>query len=131
MFSLPDRDVFAIDATTLRQTASRRASSILFNRRESGNGSVASRTRTPATTCASKDRAAAEAPCRDTLHEARISVLSGAQVKARHLCKHIDYSVRRHHDTKNHSLATPVQIVVSAERPAPVRRAFGSARSAS
>jgi len=131
MFSLPDRDVFAIDATTLQQTASwSGVGTILFNLVVNpGNGNVYVSNTDARNDVRFEGPGGGGSTVQGHLHEARISVLSGAQVKARHLNKHIDYSVRpAPPDTKNHSLATPVQMVVSANGQRLYVAAFGSAK---
>jgi hypothetical protein len=63
------------------------------------------------------------------MHETRVSVLDAASVKPRHLNKHIDYSLRpAPAGTKEHSLATPTQMVVSADGSTLYLAAYGSSR---
>ena len=62
------------------------------------------------------------------LHEARITVLDGANVLPRHLNKHIDYdaAARAARASRTHSLATPLGMAVSRRRHTLYVAAFGS-----
>jgi YVTN family beta-propeller protein len=131
MFNLPDRDVFAIDAATLQQTSSwSGVGTILFNLAVNpANGNVY------VSTTEARNEVRFEGPggggttVQGHLHEAGITVLDGAQVARRHLNKHIDYDVRPAPlGTKQHSLATPLQIVVSGDGQRLYVAAFGSAK---
>src|SRR5690606_15588343 len=63
------------------------------------------------------------------LHQARITVLDGANVLPRHLNKHIDYSVRPAPlGTADHSLATPLEMAVTSDGTTLYVAAFGSSR---
>ncbi|MBS2025115.1 MAG: hypothetical protein JST92_22170, partial [Deltaproteobacteria bacterium] len=63
------------------------------------------------------------------LAESRITVLSGAQVLPRHLNKHIDYSVLpAPAGTSEYSLASPLDLVVSADGATLYVAAFGSGK---
>jgi YVTN family beta-propeller protein len=131
MFSLPDRDVFAIDATSLQQTASwSGVGTILFNLVVNPiNGNVYVSNTDARNEVRFEGPGGGGSTVQGHLHEARISVLSGTQVDARHLNKHIDYGIRpAPPDTKSHSLATPVQMVVSSDGERLYVAAFGSAR---
>ena len=60
---------------------------------------------------------------RGHLHEARITVLDGASVLPRHLNKHLDYAVvPTPAADKAKSLATPIGMAVTSERPDALRR---------
>jgi len=135
-FSLPDQDVFAIDAATLAPTASfRGVGTTLFNmavhpisgrvyvsntesrneRRFEGPGTFAGTT------------------VQGHLAESRITVLDGAQVLPRHLNSHIDYEVLAHEpgfDTgaRLHSLATPLDMAISSDGARLYVAAFGSSK---
>ena len=63
------------------------------------------------------------------LAESRVTVISGASVLPRHLNKHIDYAIRpAPPGTKDHSLATPVEMAVSGDGATLYVAAFGSGR---
>src|SRR4030095_11358885 len=63
------------------------------------------------------------------LAESRITVISGSTVAPRHLNKHIDYSQRpAPTGVKEHSLATPVGMAVTADGGTLYVAAFGSAK---
>src|SRR5262249_29805596 len=62
-------------------------------------------------------------------HEARITILSGGSATARHLNKHIDYSVvPSPAGVKDNSLATPVGMAVSSNGSTLYVAAFGSSK---
>ena len=66
---------------------------------------------------------------RGHLHEARITVLDGANIDPRHLNKHIDYSiVPSPAGTKDHSLATPLEMAVNSAGTTLYVAAFGSSK---
>jgi DNA-binding beta-propeller fold protein YncE len=63
------------------------------------------------------------------LHEARITVLDGANVLPRHLNKHIDYSQRpAPAGVKEKSLATPLDMAVTSDGTTLYVAAFGSSK---
>jgi hypothetical protein len=63
------------------------------------------------------------------IHEARVTVLDGSSVLPRHLNKHIDYEVRpAPAGVKDHSLATPLDMAVTADGTTLYVTAFGSAK---
>jgi YVTN family beta-propeller protein len=131
-FSLPDRDVFAIDSATLATTATySHVGTTLFNMavnpvsgavyvsntearndlRFEGPGTFAGRT------------------LQGHLAEARITVLSAASVEPRSLNKHIDYSILpAPANTMRSSLSMPLQLAVSADGQTIYVAAFGSSK---
>jgi YVTN family beta-propeller protein len=69
------------------------------------------------------------ATVRGHLHESRITVLDGANVLPRHLNKHIDYDVHPSPPgVKNNSLATPLDMAVTADGSTLYVAAFGSSK---
>jgi sugar lactone lactonase YvrE len=63
------------------------------------------------------------------LHEMRVTVLDGASVLPRHLNKHIDYSQRpAPAGVKEHSLATPLDMAVTSDGATLYVAAFGSGK---
>ena len=140
-FDLPDHDVFAVDADTLDVGAATefdRVGTILFNmvaNPVSGNVYV-SNTELPNLTPFEGPGDHGGSTVQGRLSESRISVLSGAGgVAPRHLNKHIDYS-RLHTDVpdlvdptqKDHSLATPLEMVVSSDGTTLYVAAYGSSK---
>jgi YVTN family beta-propeller protein len=131
-FTLPDEDVFAIDTTSLTTTTMyTNVGTTLFNlavNPVSGNVYVSNtearndlRFEGPGTYAGSS--------LDGHLAESRITVLSGTTVTPRYLNKHIDYSVRpAPAGTADHSLATPLNIVVSPDGATLYVSAFGSSK---
>ena len=131
-FDLPDTDVFAIDAKTLAtKNAWSGVGTILFN--------MATNPRTGAlyvSNTEARNEVRFEGPgefvdstVQGRLHEARITVIKDGDIEPRHLNKHIDYSVRPSPPgTKEHSLATPVDMVVSKDGKWLMVAAFGSSK---
>lgn len=135
-FSLPDTDVFAVNANTLKQTASfAHVGTTLFNMATNpvtGNLYVSN------TDAVNNVRF--EGPgiyaghtVQGHLAEARITVISGSTVSPRHLNKHINYSVLASSPdfdptAKTHSLATPLDIAVTADGNTMYVAAFGSSK---
>jgi DNA-binding beta-propeller fold protein YncE len=139
-FNLPDRDVFAINATTLSQTSQwSGVGTILFNMavnpvsgkvyvsnaesknnvRFEGPGGFAAAFKTPGE----------PATVQGHLAEYRVTVLDGAAVSPRHLNKHINYAIRpAPAGTAAHSLATPLDMVVSPDGTKLYVAAFGSSK---
>ena len=135
-FSLPDTDVFAVDANSLSQTASfAHVGTTLFNMvvnpasghlyvsntdavnnvRFEGPGTFAGHT------------------VQGHLAEARVTVISGATVTPRHLNKHINYAKLAGSSgfdptAKDHSLATPLDMAVTRDGTTLYVTAFGSSK---
>jgi DNA-binding beta-propeller fold protein YncE len=140
-FSLPDLDVFALDANAAKpvETASwPRVGTILFNmvtNPKTGAVYVSNtearnevRFEGPGIFAKGKKVAGEPATVRGHLHEARISVIDASGVRTRHLNKHIDYALKPTSEVKARSLATPVQMVVSEDGARLYTAAFGSAK---
>jgi YVTN family beta-propeller protein len=135
-FNLPDKDVFAIDANGLTQTAAyAHVGTTLFNMainpvtgtlyvsntdavnnvRFEGPGTFAGHT------------------VQGHLAEARITVISGSNVEPRHLNKHIDYtklagSPGFDPTAKTHSLSMPLDMAVTSDGKTLYVAAFGSSK---
>ncbi len=131
-FDLPDHDVFAIDATTLTETdAFDHVGTTLFNMAVNPVSGVVYVSNTEA-----RNEVLFEGPgnfggstVQGHLAESRITVLSSGGVDPRHLNKHIDYDVLpAPAGVKNHSLATPVEMAVSADGATLYVAAFGSGK---
>jgi DNA-binding beta-propeller fold protein YncE len=135
-FSLPDRDVFAVDANTLTQTATfSHVGTTLFNM-----------VTNPATGKLYVSNTEAfnhirfEGPgifggstVQGHLAETRITVISDETVVPRHLNKHIDYTKLAADPgfdptAKNHSLSTPLEMAVTRDGDTLYLAAFGSSK---
>lgn len=133
-FSLPDKDVFAIDANAtppVEKGFFAHVGTVLFNMVVNPvNGNVY------VTNTDAHNEVRFEGPgifggstVQGHLHEADITVLSGTSVAPRHLNKHIDYSVRPAPKSVNQkSLATPVGMAVSSDGTTLYVTAFGSSK---
>ena len=135
-FSLPDADVFAVDADTLTQTAAfAHVGTTLFNMATNPtNGHLY------VSNADSQNQVRFEDPKRLAGHtvtghlaEMRITVISGATVTPIHLNKHLDYG-RLPGDPgfdptqQQHSLATPLGMAVSGDGRKLYVAAFGSSK---
>jgi len=131
-FSLPDKDVFTINANTLAQTSFfTGVGTILFNMVtnpmtgkvyvSNGEANNLVRFEGPGTLAGST--------VQGNLLQYRISVLDGGGVTARHLNKHINYGVLpAPAGVKDHSLATPLDMAVTANGQTLYVAAFGSSK---
>ncbi len=131
-FSLPDEDVFAIDANTLAQTdVFAHVGTTLFNMAVNPVTGTLYVSNTEA-----RNEVRFEGPgtfggttVQGHLAESRITVVTPGGVFPRHLNKHIDYDqLPAPSGTKGHSLATPTDIVVSPDGTTLYVAAFGSSR---
>ena len=131
-FQLPDQDVFAIDAASLATTASfRHVGTTLFNLAVNPKTGVVYVSNTLA-----RNDLRFEGPgtfagttLQGHLAETRITVLDGAAVKPRHLNKHIPYDARpAPAGVRDHSLSTPLDLVVSADGKTLYVAALGSGK---
>jgi YVTN family beta-propeller protein len=130
-FTLPDRDVFAINANNLAATPTPFAhvGTVLFNM---AVNPVSGKLYVSNTEAHNESRF--EGPgvfaghtVRGHLHEARISVISGSTVTPHHLNKHIDYDVvPSPAGVKNDSLAIPTGMAVTSNGATLYVAAFGS-----
>lgn len=133
-FSLPDRDVFTINALgspprIMRSFA--QVGTILFNMAVNpANGKLY----VSNTEALNLTRFEGEQPpgseistMQGQLHQTRISVIDGTQVLPRHLNKHIDYDIRpASSGVSDRSLAIPTGMAVSADGATLYLAAFGS-----
>ncbi len=139
-FNLPDRDVFTVDANTFAVGSPAnfpRVGTILFNMvlNPTTGKLYVSNTESPNLTRFEGPGVHGGSTVQGHLSEARISVLNPAtgSVDPQHLNPHLDYSELFTGATpppatqKNHSLATPLQMVVSSGGTVYVA-AFGSAK---
>jgi DNA-binding beta-propeller fold protein YncE len=139
-FTLPDTDVFAIDANALTQTAAyAHVGTTLFNMATNPvNGNVyVSNTESFNNVRFEGPGTFAGPTVQGHLAEARITVLGSAQgapsVSPRRLNKHIDYtqlasSPNFNPDAKNHSLSMPVDMAVTSDGKKLYVAAFGSSK---
>ncbi len=139
-FDLPDLDVFEIDALAnppVEASSFAGVGTILFNMAVNPVSGKVYVTNTDANNrvrfegegvYASGFKPLGEpASVRGQLHEARVTVLDGANVLPRHLNKHIDYSaIPQPGSTKERSLATPVDLAVTSDGTTLYVAAFGS-----
>jgi YVTN family beta-propeller protein len=132
VFSLPDQDVFAIDASTLATTAVfAHVGTTLFNLAVNPVSGAVYVSNTEA-----RNDLRFEGPgtfagqtLQGHLAESRITVLTKDSVTPRSLNKHIDYSVLPPPaGTAAHSLSTPMQIAVTADGATLYVAAFGSSK---
>jgi len=135
-FNLPDRDVFAVNANTLAQTAVfAHVGTTLFNMVTNPvNGKLY------VTNSEAFNQVRFEGPgnfggstVQGHLAEMRITVISGGAVTPRHLNKHIDYTKLAGDPgfdptTKNHSLSTPLDMAVTSNGRTLFVAAFGSGK---
>ncbi|GIW41769.1 MAG: hypothetical protein KatS3mg076_2346 [Candidatus Binatia bacterium] len=134
LFTLPDLDVFAIDAlaTPPVETASfAGVGTILFDMVVNpANGKLY------VSNTEARNEVRFEGPgkfggstVRGHLHEARITVIDGSNVLPRHLNKHIDYSVvPSPRSVRKKSLATPLGMAVTSDGSTLYVAAFGSGK---
>ncbi|WP_198683841.1 YncE family protein [Peristeroidobacter agariperforans] len=135
-FQLPDQDVFSIDANALTQKASfSHVGTTLFNMVTNPRTGKLYISNTEAI-----NNVRFEGPgvvggstVQGRLAETRISVISGTTVASRHLNKHINYDLLAHDPgfdptVKNHSLSTPLEMVVSRDGRKLYVAAFGSSK---
>jgi len=136
LFALPDKDVFALDANTLTQTAAfPHVGTTLFNMVANPVTGTLYVSNTDANNRArfTGDGKFAGQTLQGHLAEARITVISGSEVAPRHLNKHIDYSKLASDPafdptTKDHSLALPLGMAVTRDGKTLFVAAFGSSR---
>ena len=133
-FFLPDKDVFAIDATTLEEAASfRHVGTTLFNMAiNSVNGRIY------VANTEAQNHIRFEGPgvrggstVQGNIARAQITIIDPATgtVKQRHLNRHIDYSVlKAPSDVRQHSLSTPLELQVSGDGATLYVAALGSDR---
>ncbi len=135
-FNLPDKDVFAIDANGLTQTAAyAHVGTTLFNMAANPATGTLYVTNTDAV-----NNVRFEGPgtfaghtVQGHLAEARITVISGSNVAPRHLNKHLDYTKLAgtagfDPTAKTHSLSMPLDMAVTADGKTIYVAAFGSSK---
>lgn len=136
-FNLPDRDVFAINAAASPPAQiggpagfASGVGTILFNMVTNPASGKLYVSNTEANNLTRfEGPGGGGSTVRGHLHEARITVLDGTSILPRHLNKHIDYNVHPSPaGVKDHSLATPVEMVVSSDGATLYVAAFGSSK---
>ena len=132
-FYLPDLDVFAIDANTLEKSAEyAHVGTTLFNMVVNPSNGKLYISNTDANNEVRFEGAGdGHTTVQGDLARARVTVIdpNGATVEPRALNKHINYAQRpAPAGTKNHSLATPLDMTVSADGNTLYVTAFGSSK---
>jgi YVTN family beta-propeller protein len=135
-FRLPDTDVFSINANTLTQTASfAHVGTTLFNMvTNPATGELyVSNSEAQNLTRFEGPGVFGGSTVQGHLAEMRVTVISGTTVAPRHLNKHIDYTKLAGQagfdaTAKDHSLATPTDMVVSGDGKTLFVAAFGSSK---
>jgi len=135
-FSLPDTDVFAVDANSLAQTAAfAQVGTTLFNMVANPASGTLYVSNTDAV-----NNVRFEGPgiygghtVQGHLAEARITVIAGSTVSPRHLNKHIDYSKLAGSPgfdptARSHSLSMPLGMAVTSDGKTLYVAAFGSSK---
>ena len=129
-FFLPDVDIFEIDAGTLNETANHaHVGTILFNMVVNPNNDklYVSNTDAQNLTRFEGPGTTGGSTVQGNLHQSRITVIDGSTVTPRHLNSHINYAtLPAPAGIKDHSLATPLQMVVSSDGSTLYVAAFGS-----
>jgi DNA-binding beta-propeller fold protein YncE len=135
-FNLPDKDVFAVDANTLKEKlAFRHVGTTLFNMVANPvTGALyVSNTEANNLTRFEGPGQYGGSTVQGKLALSRVTVIDDGVISPRHLNKHIDYSKLVNSPgfdatAKNHSLATPVDMTVSKDGSTLYVAAFGSSR---
>jgi DNA-binding beta-propeller fold protein YncE len=135
-FSLPDKDVFAVDANALTEKkAYSGVGTTLFNLAVNPVSGTLYVTNTEANNLTRFEGPgkAGGSTVQGNIAKSRITVISGTSILPRHLNKHIDYSKLANSagfDTtaKNHSLAMPVDMAVSRDGKTMYVTAYGSSK---
>jgi hypothetical protein len=135
-FSLPDRDVFEINASTLTETQFHTGvGTTLFNMivNPTNNKIYVSNTDSQNLTQFEGPGIAGGSTVQGHIAEARITVIDGTTVSPRHLNKHLDYGALAgtmgfDPNAKDHSLATPLEMAISGDGATLYVTAYGSSR---
>jgi DNA-binding beta-propeller fold protein YncE len=132
-FTLPDLDVFAIDANAtppVQTAAYAGVGTVLFNMAVNPQSGRLYVSNTEARNeVRFEGSGVGGSTVQGRLHEARISVIDGGVVSPRHLNKHIDYAVRpAPPGVADRSLATPLDMAVGADGATLYVAAFGSSK---
>jgi DNA-binding beta-propeller fold protein YncE len=135
-FRLPDKDVFAINADTLSQSAFYTGvGTTLFNMvTNPATGKIyVSNSDAQNTRRFEGPGVKGGSTVQGNLAQMRVTVISGSSITPRHLNKHIDYNVLATEPgfdptTKNHSLSMPLDMAVSTDGKRLFVAAFGSSK---
>jgi hypothetical protein len=135
-FTLPDTDVFALDANGLTQTAAyAHVGTTLFNMAVNPQSGTLYVSNTDAINNVRFEGPGAYAghTVQGHLAESRITVISSGTVSPRHLNKHINYSLLAGSagfdaTAKSHSLSMPLDMAVTADGKTLYVAAFGSSK---
>lgn len=130
-FNLPDLDVFEIDADTrVLENSYSQVGTVLFNMTVNpADGTLYVSSTGANNTVRFEGPGGGGSTVQGHLAESRIALIDGNGVVSRHLNKHIDYSTTPSPPgTKAHSLASPLDMAVSADGSTLYVAAFGSGR---
>lgn len=133
-FNLPDHDVFAIDSTTLESVAQfDHVGTVLFNMAVNPvNGNIyVSNTEANNATRFEGDGNLTWSTVQGSFAKAQITVINpnNDSVTPRHLNRHINYDkLKQRKGTRNHSLATPLEMAVTSDGKWLYATAYGSSR---
>lgn len=135
-FQLPDRDVFSVDANTLTQESSfAHVGTTLFNMVTNPKTGTLYVSNTEANNFGRFEGPGifGKSTIQGHIAETQITVIAGSTVSPRKLNKHIDYSLLASNPAfdptvKQHSLATPTDMVVSPDGKTLYVAAFGSSK---
>ncbi len=136
MMSLPDKDVFAVDASTLTEKkAYSGVGTVIYNMAVnpvSGNVYVSNNESNNLTRFEGPGKFGGST-VQGHIAEARITVIGNGNVQSRHLNKHLDYSKLVSDPTfdktqKNHTLSEPLDMAVSKDGSKLYVTAFGSSK---
>jgi DNA-binding beta-propeller fold protein YncE len=135
-FSLPDRDVFAVDANTLTEKVTyQHVGTTLFNMAVNPKSGKLYVSNTEANNLTRFEGPGKffNSTVQGNIAQSRVTVIDNGTVSPRHLNKHIDYSKLAGSagfdaSAKNYSLATPTEIAVSKDGQTMYVAAFGSSK---
>jgi DNA-binding beta-propeller fold protein YncE len=136
-FTLPDKDVFAVDANQLTEKlAYRQVGTTLYNMAVNPISGALYVSNTDANNFKGRFEGPGKfggSTVQGNIAQARLTVISGATVAARSLNKHIDYAKLAGDpafdaSAKNHSLALPMDMAVSKDGRTLYVTAFGSSK---
>jgi hypothetical protein len=136
-FSLPDRDVFAVDANTLEEKKSfQHVGTTLFNMAVNPVSGVLYVSNTESNNFQGRFEGSGKfgkSTTQGNIARTQVTVINDGRVQPRHLNKHIDYSklagaVGFDETARNHSLSSPMDMAVTQDGKTLYVTAFGSSK---